>query len=60
MDNDKVKVFDSDYNDEWYQRFFMCSACKCCFMTYLNNTMPHNYCPNCGKELIEGDDLNNG
>ena len=40
--------------------FFMCSACKCCFMTYLNNTMPHNYCPNCGKGLIEGDDLNNG
>ena len=59
MDNDKVKVIVSDCEEEWYQRFFRCSACKCWFMTYLNNTMPRNYCPNCGKELIE-EDPNNG
>ena len=56
---DKVKVFVSDWDEEWYQRYFVCAACKCYFMTYLNNTLPHNYCPNCGKELIE-EDSNNG
>lgn len=55
---DKVIVYESDYNEEWYQHYFMCSVCKCWFMTYLNNTMPHNYCPNCGSALVERSDDN--
>lgn len=53
--DDKTIVYESDWDDEWYQHYFMCSACKCNFMSYLDNRMPHNYCPNCGKKLVEED-----
>ena len=58
MDEKKTIVFESDYDDEWYQHYFVCSACECQFMTYLHNMLPHNYCPNCGKKLVKEDNSN--
>ena len=57
--DDKTIVFESDWDEEWYQHYFVCSACECNFMSYMgNNTMPHNYCPNCGKKLVEEGESN--
>ena len=53
MDKEVTTYFESDWNDEWYQSYYMCNACKCYFMTYLDNETPHNYCPNCGRALVE-------
>ena len=53
--DDKTIVYESDFDEEWYQHYFMCSACQCYFMSYLANTLPHNYCPNCGRKLVEED-----
>ena len=51
MDNKTNDVLVSGGLDEWYQVVFCCAQCGCSFMTYLNNRLPRNYCPNCGVKF---------
>ena len=57
MDEKTAKVLVTGYNEEWYQTYFFCVECGCYFMTYLKNTMPHIYCPNCGTKFTKEEKL---
>ena len=46
----KVESYHDTFTDEyWDEEYFSCSVCG------KNSDSTHNYCPNCGADMLEGE-----
>ena len=50
MKENETLVELSEYEDEWYRKWYKCLGCGCTFMIHI--TRDPKFCPSCGRKIV--------